>query len=261
MVALRDCDCHSHPPLAALPPFPFIPFHFSSDPIKNQTKKDSSQFVFRTAMVIRPYGYAIWETLQDYLNVKFKETGRKSRVETFASASRMYTIEAMMGDRKALQAGTSHNLGQNFSRAFGTQVIGAMDAISFSIFLLNLALMNQFDYCLGVLNAASSVEKVWKTAGIKVRADASDQRTPGWKCLSAVTFWMRAHMTSSKQQSLKENGQGVGPWSASDAEELRVEEETGKTISCFPFEQPRGMKTCLMTGTVAEEVAIFAKSY
>lgn len=49
--------------------------------------------------------------------------GRKSRVETFAGASTTYTIEAMMGDRKALQAGTSHNLGQNFSRAFGTQVI------------------------------------------------------------------------------------------------------------------------------------------
>lgn len=49
--------------------------------------------------------------------------GRKSKVETFAGASTTYTIEAMMGDRKALQAGTSHNLGQNFSRAFGTQVL------------------------------------------------------------------------------------------------------------------------------------------
>lgn len=48
--------------------------------------------------------------------------GRKSKVETFAGADRTYTIEAMMGDRKALQAGTSHNLGQNFSRAFGIQV-------------------------------------------------------------------------------------------------------------------------------------------
>uniref|UniRef100_A0A803N5I8 proline--tRNA ligase n=1 Tax=Chenopodium quinoa TaxID=63459 RepID=A0A803N5I8_CHEQI len=172
----------------------------------------------RGTMVIRPYGYAIWESIQDYLNVKFKETGhsnmyfpqfipysfiekeashvegfspelavvtigggkeleeklvvrptsetivnymftqwiqshrdlplminqalqmidvytkfayehaaipviagRKSKVETFAGADRTYTIEAMMGDRKALQAGTSHNLGQNFSRAFGTQ--------------------------------------------------------------------------------------------------------------------------------------------
>lgn len=48
--------------------------------------------------------------------------GRKSRAETFAGADCTYTIEAMMGDCRALQAGTSHNLGQNFARAFGTRV-------------------------------------------------------------------------------------------------------------------------------------------
>ncbi len=44
--------------------------------------------------------------------------GRKSESEKFAGAVRSYTIEAMMGDRRALQSGTSHNLGQNFARAF-----------------------------------------------------------------------------------------------------------------------------------------------
>lgn len=57
--------------------------------------------------------------------------GRKSKVETFAGADKTYTIEAMMGDRKALQAGTSHDLGQNFSRAFGTQVIKATYTIKY----------------------------------------------------------------------------------------------------------------------------------
>lgn len=47
----------------------------------------------------------------------------------------------------------------------------------------------------------------------------------------------------------------------SDKDELRVKEETGATIRCFPFEQPQRPKTCLMTGNAAEEVAIFAKSY
>ena len=45
-------------------------------------------------------------------------TGRKSESEKFAGALRTYSCEAMMGDNKALQAGTSHNLGQNFSRQF-----------------------------------------------------------------------------------------------------------------------------------------------
>ena len=45
-------------------------------------------------------------------------TGRKSESEKFAGALRTYATEAMMGDNKALQAGTSHNLGQNFARQF-----------------------------------------------------------------------------------------------------------------------------------------------
>ncbi len=45
-------------------------------------------------------------------------TGRKSESEKFAGALRTYSCEAMMQDNKALQAGTSHNLGQNFARAF-----------------------------------------------------------------------------------------------------------------------------------------------
>ena len=44
--------------------------------------------------------------------------GRKSDSERFAGAEQTFSIEAMMGDGKALQAGTSHNLGQNFAKAF-----------------------------------------------------------------------------------------------------------------------------------------------
>ena len=45
-------------------------------------------------------------------------TGIKTESEKFAGAVRTYCIEAMMQDKKALQAGTSHNLGQNFAKAF-----------------------------------------------------------------------------------------------------------------------------------------------
>jgi prolyl-tRNA synthetase len=45
-------------------------------------------------------------------------TGRKSESEKFAGALRTYAIEALMQDNRALQAGTSHNLGQNFAKAF-----------------------------------------------------------------------------------------------------------------------------------------------
>ena len=45
-------------------------------------------------------------------------TGLKTEAEKFAGADKTYCIEAMMIDKKALQAGTSHNLGQNFAKAF-----------------------------------------------------------------------------------------------------------------------------------------------
>ena len=55
---------------------------------------------------------------EDYLAMPVL-TGLKTEAEKFAGAERTYCIEAMMGDKKALQAGTSHNLGQNFAKAFG----------------------------------------------------------------------------------------------------------------------------------------------
>ncbi|KAE8733907.1 Proline--tRNA ligase [Hibiscus syriacus] len=288
--------------------------------------------------------------------------GRKSKVETFAGADKTYTIEAMMGDRKALQAGTSHNLGQNFSRAFGTQftdengqrqhVWQTSWAISTRfvggiimthgddtglmlppriapIQVVIVPIWKKVDEKAGVLDAAKSVAEALKTAGLKVKLDDTDQRTPGWKfnfwemkgvplrieigprdvssgsvvisrrdvpgkqgkvfgismepsileayvkdrldeiqsslLQKAISFRDSNIVDVSSYEELKEaislGKWARGPWCASDADELRVKEETGATIRCFPFEQPRGTKTCLMTGNPAEEVAIFAKSY
>lgn len=49
--------------------------------------------------------------------------GEKSAKERFAGANKTYTMEAMMHDGKALQAGTSHNLGQNFAKMFDIQFL------------------------------------------------------------------------------------------------------------------------------------------
>ncbi|MDM7916493.1 MAG: proline--tRNA ligase, partial [Candidatus Eisenbacteria bacterium] len=57
--------------------------------------------------------------------------GRKTDAEKFAGALRTYSIEAMMQDGKALQAGTSHNLGQNFAKSFGLQYQTADNRMDF----------------------------------------------------------------------------------------------------------------------------------
>jgi prolyl-tRNA synthetase len=49
--------------------------------------------------------------------------GRKTESEKFAGALRTYAIEALMGDGRALQAGTSHNLGQHFATAYGIEFL------------------------------------------------------------------------------------------------------------------------------------------
>ncbi len=54
---------------------------------------------------------------EDYMAIPV-HVGIKTEREKFAGAVRTYCIEAMMQDRRALQAGTSHNLGQNFAKAF-----------------------------------------------------------------------------------------------------------------------------------------------
>jgi prolyl-tRNA synthetase len=51
--------------------------------------------------------------------------GRKSESEKFPGALTSYTIEAMMGDKRALQSGTSHDLGQNFAKVFDIQYLDA----------------------------------------------------------------------------------------------------------------------------------------
>jgi prolyl-tRNA synthetase len=49
--------------------------------------------------------------------------GRKSESEKFAGALRTYSVEALMGDGKALQGATSHNLGQHFATAYGIEYL------------------------------------------------------------------------------------------------------------------------------------------
>jgi len=76
--------------------------HASHDEAEHETRKMLG--VYRTFM-------------EEYMAMPVI-TGQKTDSEKFAGALRTYSCEAMMQDNKALQAGTSHNLGQNFAKAF-----------------------------------------------------------------------------------------------------------------------------------------------
>jgi len=58
-------------------------------------------------------------------------TGQKSEREKFAGALRTYTVEALMSDGRALQSGTSHNLGQHFARVFDITYLDQDDQLKY----------------------------------------------------------------------------------------------------------------------------------
>jgi len=60
--------------------------------------------------------------VEDYMAIPVV-TGLKSETEKFAGALKTWAIEALMQDKKALQCGTSHDLGQNFAKAFGVKFL------------------------------------------------------------------------------------------------------------------------------------------
>lgn len=144
--------------------------------------------------------------------------GRKSRLERFAGAVHSYSMEAMMGDKRALQAGTSHNLGQNFARAFGTQFLDRDNQLQY-ICQTSWGLSTRFEGAVimvhgddkglilpprlapiqavvvpiwrkdeekaPVMAGAEEIRRVLADAGIRTNLDLDDQRTPGWK----FNFW------------------------------------------------------------------------
>jgi len=76
----------------------------------HETAKEAEEEALRMLEVYRSFA-------EEYMAIPVF-TGRKSDSEKFAGAVTTYAIEAMMLDKKALQAGTSHFLGQNFAKAF-----------------------------------------------------------------------------------------------------------------------------------------------
>ncbi|NLG36961.1 MAG: proline--tRNA ligase [Clostridiales bacterium] len=138
-------------------------------------------------------------------------TGRKTDKEKFAGAVATYTIEALMQDGKALQSGTSHNLGQHFAKVFnitfqnreGREEFGYQTSWGVSTRLIGALVMVHGDqrglvlppmvaplqavvvpvaaHKGGVTEACERVREQLEGAGIRVLLDDRDTLSPGWK--------------------------------------------------------------------------------
>jgi prolyl-tRNA synthetase len=140
--------------------------------------------------------------------------GVKTESERFAGAKDTYTIEALMQDGKALQAGTSHFLGQNFSKAFdvkftskqgkqeyvwasswgvSTRLIGGLIMTHSDDFGLVLPpklapiqvvivpIYRNEEQLDAISEKANTIVKSLKAKGVSVKFDSRDTHKPGWK--------------------------------------------------------------------------------
>ena len=137
--------------------------------------------------------------------------GRKSEMEKFAGARATYSMEAMMHDGKALQAGTTHNFGDNFSKAFdiqfldkdgrqkyveetswgvSTRLIGAIIMVHGDdrglvlpprVAPIQAVVLPIAAHKPGVLDKAKEVASALKAAGLRVYLDDRDTYSAGWK--------------------------------------------------------------------------------
>jgi prolyl-tRNA synthetase len=140
--------------------------------------------------------------------------GEKSVLERFAGADRTLTIEAMMGDGRALQAGTSHNLGQNFAKAFDIKYLDQNNTLQYcwttswglsSRFIGAIIMVHGDDQGLvlpprlapyqgvivpiykndgektAVLDAADRIRRELTDAGLRIKVDLRENLSPGYK--------------------------------------------------------------------------------
>jgi prolyl-tRNA synthetase len=140
--------------------------------------------------------------------------GMKTESEKFPGAERTYSIEALMRDGKALQAGTSHDLGQHFARVYditfqdqdgerrhvhqtswgvSTRLIGAvimghgddqglrLPPRIAPVQAVIVPIYRKDEEKASVLDFAGRVRDALAAAGVRVRLDDRDQHTPGWK--------------------------------------------------------------------------------
>ncbi len=115
-------------------------------------------------------------------------TGLKTESEKFAGALRTYAIEALMQDNKAIQAGTSHNLGQNFAKAFNVQYQTAAGTLEYvwstswaPVQVAIVPIWKTDEEKTQVSGVGSQVKTDLEQAGLRVELDLRDTMKPGAK--------------------------------------------------------------------------------
>lgn len=171
----------------------------------HETEQDAREETMRMLKIYQ-------EFVENYLAIPVI-VGQKTPSEKFAGAVDTYSIEAMMKDGKAVQAGTSHYMGTNFSEAFdirfldrsneqqlafttswgvSTRLIGAMIMVHgdnrglalppkvapTQVVMIPIGPQKKLE---PVISRTRELYQVLKAAGIRVKVDERTDQSPGWK--------------------------------------------------------------------------------
>jgi prolyl-tRNA synthetase len=286
--------------------------------------------------------------------------GRKTDSEKFPGADYTWCIEAMMRDKKALQAGTSHMLGQNFARAagiefldrdnvrkhpygtswgFSTRMVGAtimahgddsglvlppnvapVQVVVVPIFRKDeekAAVAEAIDRFQAALSETPEGKAVrvkvdwrddspgfkynhWELRGVPFRleigprdvaagqgmlvkrVDRSKEAVPLERLAAELPARLRAYQAELLKRAMEfreasthqvdtyrqlkdgldaEGGFFMAPWCGDAKCEKQINEETGATIRCIPFDSPAEAGKCMVCGGVSERRVLFARAY
>jgi len=274
--------------------------------------------------------------------------GRKTDSEKFPGADYTWCIEAMMRDKKALQAGTSHMLGQNFARAagiefldrdnvrkhpygtswgFSTRMVGATimahgddSGLVVPIFRKDeekAAVAEAIDRFQAALSETPEGKAVrvkvdwrddspgfkynhWELRGVPFRleigprdvaagqgmlvkrVDRSKEAVPLERLAAELPARLRAYQAELLKRAMEfreasthqvdtyrqlkdgldaEGGFFMAPWCGDAKCEKQINEETGATIRCIPFDSPAEAGKCMVCGGVSERRVLFARAY
>ena len=217
--------------------------------------------------------------------------GLKSELEKFAGAEKTYSIEAMMLDKKALQAGTSHELGQNFSKAFEIEYSDENNKLQnpfqtswgVSTRLIGMIIMAHGDdkglklppnlapiqvVIVPIIPSKDDKNKVMENveniktmlSNYRLSIDDREEVTPGYKFneweLKGVPIRIEIG-----PRDIENNKEGFVTcyWSENKDDELEIKELTSATIRCYPINNEETKQS--INDKKDGKFAIFSKAY
>src|SRR5438876_25671 len=193
-------------------------------------------------------------------------SGEKSESERFPGAVQTLTIEAMVQDRKAIQAGTSHFLGQNFARASGIQFQNREGKQEFG-WTKNSVELSRRDQEVKAKESMPMEEFVVRAPEIlasiqdSLYARAKKFRDANTRVINSKKEFYDFFTPGNSAKPEIHGGFALAHWNGSREIEEQIKNDLKVTIRVIPLDDSAEGGQCIFTGERSARRVIWAKSY